>query len=37
MTLDIISDELEVAKNNPNLVDFENIMKRLEEIEAGLN
>ncbi|MDI6721013.1 MAG: hypothetical protein QMD85_01390 [Candidatus Aenigmarchaeota archaeon] len=36
-TLDIISDELEVAKSNSNLVDFENIMKRLEEIESSLN
>ncbi|MBI2172638.1 MAG: hypothetical protein HYT73_00305 [Candidatus Aenigmarchaeota archaeon] len=37
LSLDMISDELEVAKNNSNLVDFDGIMKRLEEIESGLN
>jgi hypothetical protein len=37
VSLDIISDELEVAKSNSNLVDFESMMKRLEEIEQSLN
>ncbi len=37
MSLDIISDELEVAKKNSNLVDFDGMLKRLEDIEVGLN
>ena len=37
VSLDIISDEIEIAKGNSNLVDFEDMMKRLEEIESGMN
>lgn len=37
LALDMISDEIEIAKKNSNLIDFDGMMKRLEEIEAGLN
>jgi len=37
VSLDIISEELEMAKGNSNLVDFEDMMKRLEEVESALN
>ncbi len=37
VSLDIISEEIEMAKNNSNLVDFGDMMKRLEKIESGLN